>query len=215
MKIGRASKEQQLKMSFSENVESKEVIEEIVYCLEVLNLGGNEALESHIQDKAYFNNFVALAKKIAPDGEDVNIVGLTVIRNGKKREIPLKKMSRITRKKPVLRRATPESLSLTEYPQSDWDEESFVEVQGKLKYADSTDINVGTIKIVADDGIEYMVNVPEGMMDDIVRPLWDRHVILIGTKTGDSIMLDHFKRHTRRTEKNTELALDAAQQQLS
>src|SRR6202008_2089572 len=84
-------KKEQMLLQFDKQVEAQEVIDDIVDCLESLNMGRREAVEDHIGDKAYFNNFVALARKIAPDGEAVDLVGLSVYRGGKKRDVFLTK----------------------------------------------------------------------------------------------------------------------------
>jgi hypothetical protein len=70
----------------------------------------------------------------------------------------------------------------------------FLKVHGKLKFADSTGGAVGTIKLVENSGEEHVVNVPEGMMSDIVRPLWGSYVSVIGTRTESGILLEDIKR---------------------
>jgi tetratricopeptide (TPR) repeat protein len=198
LKIGRPTKEHQLLLALEGTVESREVIDEIVYCLELMNLDQEEALKSHIEETAYYNNFVALAKKIAPDGEDVNVVGLTVIRNGKKREVPLRKISRGTRR--AEKRIGSMSLQSLPTLEAVTDETSRnVEVEGRLRYADSTGDDVSTVKVVDDNGQEHTIIVPEGMMTDIVRPYWDSYIAVLGTRAGDTILLEHIRkvRHRR------------------
>jgi hypothetical protein len=198
LRVGAATREQQLRLNFEKVVGASEIIDEIVYCLEVLNMGGNEEVEKHIQDKAYFNNFVALTKKMAPDGQDVNVVGLTVIRNGKKREVPFTKTTSDlgrgrSRRRPQLRAP---AFSTTNEIAEEGD--SYVEVEGRLKYADSIGTEVGTIKLVDSRGDEHTVIVPEGMMSDIVRPLWDSYVAVTGVRTDSGILLDYIKKATKK-----------------
>ena len=83
-------------------------------------------------------------------------------------------------------------------PRLKWDitesDSRFLEVHGKLKFADSTGGEVGTIKLVEKTGEEHTVMVPESMMSHIVRPLWDAFVSVIGTKTESGIFLEDIKR---------------------
>ena len=46
-----------------------------------------------------------------------------------------------------------------------------------------------SIGIVQDDGKILIVHVPAGLMNDIVRPLWDREVRVVADKVGDRIEL--------------------------
>ena len=42
-----------------------------------------------IKDETYYRNFVSLAKQIAPDGVDINLVGFTSWRRGRERTVHL------------------------------------------------------------------------------------------------------------------------------
>ena len=61
-----------------------------------------------------------------------------------------------------------------------------VEIRGVLQYADA--IKKNEIKVV-DKGKTQHVEVPEGMMDDIVRPMWNSRVVISATRTGSTITL--------------------------
>ena len=62
-----------------------------------------------------------------------------------------------------------------------------VEILGVLGYADS--INNNVIRIVEDSGKDRAVLVPEGMMNDIVRPNWGKRVRITGTQIKGEITL--------------------------
>ena len=62
LRIGQATKAKQLKLDFEKTVGATEVIDEIVYCLEVLNQGQSEAVENHMNNRPYSNIFVALSE---------------------------------------------------------------------------------------------------------------------------------------------------------
>lgn len=64
-----------------------------------------------------------------------------------------------------------------------------VELQGTLRYADATHHKGNRIKIVDAEQNTHMVMVPEVMMNDIVRPMWDLVVTIKGVRRGKSIEL--------------------------
>jgi hypothetical protein len=196
MKIGKAK--EQMEMNFKQDINSSEVIDEIVYCLETLNSGHTEAVERHIASNAYYTNFVALSRKLAPDGEDVRLVGLTVYRGGKKKEVALTKVGRNIGAVP--RKSTRKvTFSLPIFHEvAIQEEEQRVEVKGRLKFADSRSGDMGTIILVDIDDFEHTVIVPEGWLSDIVRPLWESEVIVRGTRTEAGILLEDIKRAARR-----------------
>jgi hypothetical protein len=196
LKIGRAK--EQKTIHFPDDIEARDVIDEIVYCMEVLNSGNNKAVEEHIKDTAYYTNFVALARKIAPDGDEVNLVGVTVVRNGKKRDISLTRKSGQLNPRPQrTRRRSDPSLPPAASTAFEADETE-IEVKGKLKFADSTSDKAGIIKLVDVHAEEHIIIVPEGMMSDIVRPLWDYDVVVNGIKTETGILLEEIRRDARR-----------------
>ena len=135
---------------------------------ELVNKNENMALKERIPDDAYFENFVSLAKQIAPDGNRVTHVGLTLERDdGEKRVI-------IQRKK------------------NDWDFSSDdkvkdedmdrVEIRGTLRSADATKKRHGSIELVDQQNAIHKIKVPLGMMADIVRPMFDYDVVVKGTR---------------------------------
>jgi hypothetical protein len=147
-------------------------IDDIMDGLEKLNKGQVQAVQEKIHDAAYFRNFVGLARKLAPDGFHVRLVGLTVVQHGKKRELALER-PRV--EIPGIRLDEPASVRVT--------------VTGTLKYADNTR-TTGRIKIIDSLKKAHTIVVPEGMMSDIVRPLWDYIVTVSGTKLGNEILLE-------------------------
>ena len=45
------------------------------------------------------------------------------------------------------------------------------------------------IKLVDEAGVRHSIIVPPGMMDDIVRPLWDHRVTVTGSQSRGTILL--------------------------
>lgn len=152
------------------------VLDELLTCLELFETNQDEQLQRRIPDTAYYTNFFGLARQIAPDGNDVNLVGLTALRGGEQRKLAL------TRTRDTV------SLSPTALPEQN--EEQRVRVVGTLRYADDTKQSTRQIRLVSSDGEKHLIIVPEGMMDDIVRPLWGDEVEVRGVKRGKKIHLE-------------------------
>jgi tetratricopeptide (TPR) repeat protein len=162
---------------------AEEVIDDIFEGLRLFNDADLDALQKRIPQEAYFRNFVGLSRKIAPDGKKIKTVGLTTIRNSKESTLVIH---------------TPQSNSLqiiekTELPTLAVGE--YIEIIGILKFADSRNPRNGLIQVVTDDRDTYKVRVPEGMMSDIVRPMFEDRVIITGYLQRDgSINLNEIKR---------------------
>jgi hypothetical protein len=152
------------------------VIDEFMDLMDLVNRSKIPEIKERIPDPAYFRNFVALAKKMAPDGETVRQVGFTAIRGGSERFVEVTKPAKEF-PPPSIEKLTVKS--------------EMVEVKGVLRYADDTHGDSGLIKIVdKDSGAKHTINVPKGMMSDIVRPMWDSVVIIKGKREGRIIMLE-------------------------
>jgi len=164
------------------------VIGEIIECLEHFAKNEEESLREKIPDQAYYTNFVGLAKAIAPDGEEVENVGFTASRRGVTKTVALKPVSRPVR-----------SGKITEVPgPKPRDEEDQVIIIGTLKYADSLEHKDDRIRIVDDNGAKSTVVVPQGMMSDIVKPLWGSVVKITGIRKGRLIHLTDLARAQNR-----------------
>jgi hypothetical protein len=151
------------------------IIDELFDCLDTFQRKDNERLRELIPNETYRRNFIALAQRLVPDGDRVKLVGLTVTREGKPRQVALVKQhpDRQGRKK-----TSKEAVTIT----------------GRLLFANSTKQRRKTIKIVDDDGNDHTLLVPEGMMADIVKPLWEDKVVVRGVKRGKVVRLQHIDR---------------------
>lgn len=66
-----------------------------------------------------------------------------------------------------------------------------VTVSGTLRFADDLKGTPDAIKLESEhDGNIYTIIVPEGWMDDIVRPQWGNAVTVEGYKTREGIYLE-------------------------
>jgi hypothetical protein len=156
------------------------VIAELLDCIDMVGAGELREMEKRIPDPSYRRNFFALARRVAPDGKAVQAVGFTAAIRGTERRVLLTRTS--------------DDIILPEAATVEGDSRVHVQVQGTLKYADSTKTERNEIRIVDADGKTHKVIVPEGMMDDIVRPLWDFVVLVRGTRTRNVILLQDVSR---------------------
>jgi hypothetical protein len=149
------------------------VIQDLMDCIEIIGSGSLMQLEQRIPDAAYRRNFSALAKRIAPDGEAVRVIGFTAGGVGEERRVLLTR--------------TQSEIQQPEIAPVSAEQGERITLTGRLKYADSTKEDINRIKIVDKKGKLHSISVPQGMMDDIVRPLWDFDVTAYGIK-GRSIL---------------------------
>jgi hypothetical protein len=152
----------------------EETIDDLLECLELFNKGNEEQLKRRIPQEDYYVNFVGLARNIAPDGNDVTLVGFSAVRDGIVRTVSLTNQGaseiRLT---PIF------GVAALQAPDG---EEAASSIQGILKEADSRDSKRGKIHIIDKDGASHTVIVPPGMMADIVKPLWESEVVITGDR---------------------------------
>ena len=159
---------------------SEQILDEIMDLMDLISSPDKEnkkkeMLKIRIPDAAYYRNFLGLAKSLAPDGKRVRQVGLTSTHSGSTRSVSITTLA--------------EHMPSAEI-ESDSRDGKAVEISGMLRYADATRDDDNEIKIVDEqDGRTYIVKVPEGMMNDIVRPLWDSPVTITGVDMGRYIAL--------------------------
>ena len=156
---------------------TNDVLDEFMDLMEMVSQSRISEIRNRISDPAYFRNFIGLSRKIAPDGERIRQVGLTSLRNGTERFVDV---------------STPAS----EFPPLPVHEElkefetEPVELRGVLRYADATSDARNRIKIIGESREAHIIEVPDGMMNDIVRPLWASQVRVNGIRKGSRIILE-------------------------
>lgn len=161
----------------------EEVIGEMLECFDLLNKKEVEGLEKRIENPSYYNNFVGLAQRIAPDGKNIKSVGFTTLRAGKEKHVvlstPRRKVSEVVREHGI-------SMEVGKEVLKEGEEES---VRGWLRLADARQPE-GFIEIIDENRVGHLVEVPRGMMADIVRPMFDLEVTVVGHRKGNVIMLE-------------------------
>lgn len=153
------------------------IISDLFDCLDRLGKDDPNEIVNHIPDVAYRRNFIALARRIAPDGEDVTAVGFTAVIGGGERRISLTR--------------TADEMGLADSLQTATTQRSAVVVKGTLKFGSSLKAEQNEIRLVDTEGATHHIIVPKGYMDDIVRPLWDCDVRVEGVRKGRKIVLLH------------------------
>jgi hypothetical protein len=137
-----------------------EVIQEMLRGIELVNSGNDAILRESIPQEAYYRNFVALTKDIAPDGDRIRFVSFTGSSG----------ITSLTRPRSQIEVLTEED---KETPQL-----ALVEIAGVLDYA-SARKQKEAVGLTTDEGIEYTVFLHEGL-DDLVRSYFGQSVIVIG-----------------------------------
>ena len=145
---------------------ASEVITEFIDLMDIASSdSGASRILQRIPDSAYQRNFLGLARNLAPDGNRVSQVGFVVT------QATGPKMLSVTR---------PSNLFPTSEPEEQMPAGSIFNVSGVLRYADAGSNNRNRIRLVNPNGVNHDVEVPPGMMDDIVRPMWNSYVTVRG-----------------------------------
>lgn len=160
--------------------DAPEVVDEFMDLMDLANASKIAEIRDRIDEPAYFRNFLGLAKKIAPDGDRIRQVGFTAVRNGKLRCVG------VTKRADELKRLMP-----TEVPTV---ESETVTVRGMLLFADATGSDTNEIKVIDKENRPHRVKVPKGMLNDIVRPMWDSVVEISGTSAHNHMVLGDIRK---------------------
>ena len=168
--------------------QSNAIIEDIASNIKLVNSGDIEQLKTNIKDLTYLHNFISLTKELAPDGNDVNLVGITYIKNGK--EVPVQ----LTRNKNEFK-------DIEEYIDNTQSEENNILLTAKKEryvgVLSAADAIVGTVKITLADKKKVIISVPDGLTD-IVKNYFDEKVsVIVNIDTNDNVLklisIDHIK----------------------
>ena len=159
------------------------ILDEFMDLLALANESKIAEIRERIPEPAYFRNFMGIAKKLAPDGNLIRQVGFTAVREGVERHVGITKPA-------------------GEFPGLPQDEPTAIEstvarVRGTLRYADATRSTSNEIKVIDEKNRLHLIRVPEGMMDDIVRPMWGSIVEIRGRRENQRIVLDDIKEANR------------------
>jgi hypothetical protein len=165
----------------AKQIEPAEIVDEIMSCCEIFE--GNELLKlkDKFKDEDYYQNFVGLAKQIAPDGKNVKLVGFTTIREGREKSVALRKSRKELR----------DSIKSIE-GETEHEDKVSVQHTGILMQANTPLIgNFGTVKLIEMETKEkHMIEVPRSIMKDVVQPFYEELVTIQGYEKDGKIILE-------------------------
>ena len=147
---------------------TREIMVEFLDLMELVDKSDVDGIVRRIPDDAYRRNFLGLARRLAPDGGRIRQVGFTMIGNAGTRAVSV-------------------TASPSQFPPSEptSPRASIIEVSGTLRYANASSNKRNQIKLVEQEsGETHAINVPPGLMDDIVSPMWNTFVTVRGSLTG-------------------------------
>ncbi|MFX0204362.1 MAG: hypothetical protein ACFFDT_00125 [Candidatus Hodarchaeota archaeon] len=162
-------------------IEPDQVVDEILECFDIFEKEESSVLKEKIKEDNYYENFVALTKQIAPDGNNVKMVGFTSVREGKDKPVALRKRR----------------LDIKEF-QKDKDIDESKEKQisrtltGILRHANSPlSGKYGNVKLTEKDThITHSIKVPISIMKDVVQPFYEENVVIEVVEKKDVLYLE-------------------------
>jgi len=150
------------------------VIKEIVENIEMINNHDEKKLKKKIENEDYFSNTLGLIKKLSPDNKEISLVGLTTQKNGNENMIYFTRLSDEIKLAPIIHKENVSDM-----------EDVFI--TGKLIYANAP---TSDIRLTTDNGEQYTIIVPKGLLADIVRPYWEQNVTIKGKKQEKKIYFE-------------------------
>lgn len=140
----------------------------------LLNDGRFGQLHENFADDEYYCNFVALAKEIAPDGDDVVNVNLGAIVEGQRRQVNLVRQQDAYDEVPLPDLIKPSNgLSAID---------DVLTIQGELQFADGRTENKQVKLQDIDSGKKWTIFVAEALMKDVVQPHFGEQVEIVGKR---------------------------------
>ncbi len=161
--------------SFPGMLGTEEIVTELMDLLEYANESRTDEIAERIPDLHFRQNFLGLSKKLAPDGRRIRQVGFTSVNGAGVRTLSV---------------TTPASDFLSPRREPRGPDTSVVTVSGLLRLADASGRK---IRLHGKNDSKHDVLVPRGLMDDIVRPMWNSHVTVRGSLRGKQKLIRLFE----------------------
>lgn len=164
-----------------QRIDPDEVVDEIFECLDMFEKEDSDKLKERIQEDDYYENFVGLTKQLAPDGNNVKMVGFTSVRDGKDKPVALRKS-----RKYIGRVLTEKDLDDSEKQQVTR------KLSGVLRHAHSPlSGKFGLVKLTAKDtSLTHDIKVPRAIMKDVVQPFYEEEVTVQVIERATKLYLD-------------------------
>lgn len=151
-----------------------QLIDDILKNIKLINDENYDGLSENIKDNSYRRNFIALTKRLAPDGDRIKVVGFTTTRRGNNETVAL---TRISKEVNVQNNMEAINTPISGKP---------IEIVGTLSFADS---KRRKIKLTDSKKKDYEIEVPQGLLSDIVKPYFEDTVLIKGVQKRKVIEL--------------------------
>ena len=150
------------------------IFDQVMTRFDLLSLGEYDQLQKHIGNDEYYCNFVALAKEIAPDGDDVETVNFDALIDGKQRRVNFYRQQQHFDEIPLPNLLESRNgLRITDETKT---------IRGILRYADSMDEHKVVKLRDTESGNTWKIIVPDAYMKDVVHPNFDENVEIVGKR---------------------------------
>ena len=159
---------------------SADTMKDVLDGITMITEGNLADLEKAIPDESYRVNFIGLIERLSPDGQDIKAVGFTSVSDQTEHIVALSTPKRELRER--MRRSSPK-------PQREAEVER-ITIKGMLLEADAKRQKEGIIEVVDANGTAHKIVVPRGMMSDIVKPMFEEEVLVVGVRVDGKIALE-------------------------
>lgn len=153
------------------------LIRDILKNIQLINEDSYDQLNDSIKDESYRRNFIALTKQLAPDGDRIKLVGFTSAGFEELQTVSLTKVGKAFQMPSVDQSSSPVSEA--------------VQLSGTLSYADS---KRSRIKLTDAANVDHEIEVPQGLLSDVVKPYFEETVIIKGKRNGQKIELEDIEK---------------------
>jgi hypothetical protein len=152
----------QLSLPFA--ADAAEIVSEVVDCIGLYNSEDISGLEQRIEDSAYRRNFASIVKRMYPRTPGISGVGIAgMTSQGKMKVVELVHPPQARIVKPLFEPQEAEAGQP-------------LQIIGQLFLAQSTP-RIKRVGIIDDNGDTHTIDVPEGMLADVVRPYFEARVV--------------------------------------
>lgn len=151
--------------------DKERIIDDVILNLSLLNDNKIDDLRNSIPEKDYLDSFVGIAKNIAPDGDNVKMVGVTALRKGTEISVGFSTVSKNIK---FVLDSEFEDANVGEVAK-----ESF-QIVGELLVGNAIS---NSVIIVDDSKKRHTIKVSEAIAEDVVRPYFGSRVIVDVART--------------------------------
>lgn len=168
-----------------QQIDPSRLIDEVLTCFELLQEDELDTLRGRFNNDNYFQNFIGIAKQMAPDGESIKLLGFASYQKGVERTV------QITKTRPEI--PTAERLLRGIHKEVAESQKKPIQMIGVLKMADSLKIEdgFGVVRLHLPKADKtQIIRVPISQMQDVVQPFFEERVKITGRWDGRRFYLE-------------------------